>query len=120
MMYVIDSIRVVLFSLFLLTTLRFFWLAWQTREAHPDDLIVQQHFTEHVFAAALAFVGSLLGSIYSLVHLFTLEQKGGLTEFPFTVAMFFLLLSGTAFMLHMIKEQTPDHPYYIRENGEIK
>jgi uncharacterized membrane protein YjfL (UPF0719 family) len=72
---------------------------------------------EHAIAASLAFIGSLLGVLYSLVHLFNIEQ-GVLAELPFTISMLFLLFSGIAFMLHMIKEQTPHHPFYVRENGE--
>ena len=116
MMYILDAGRVVMFSGFLIATLKFFWMAWQTQKSHPDDAVIQQHFMEHSIAASLAFLGSLLGSIYSVVHLFSLSQ-GTLTETPFTVAMFFLLASGIAFMIHMIKEQTPKHPFYIRETG---
>jgi len=96
---------------------RFFYLAWQTHNAHSDDVVVQQHFMEHAIAASFAFIGSLLGVLYSLVHLFSVEQ-GALAELPFTISMLFLLISGIAFMIHMIKEQTPNHPYYVRENGE--
>jgi len=117
MMYLLDAGRVALFTVFLVATLKFFYLAWQTRNAHSDDPVVQQHFLEHAVAAAFAFVGSLIGAIYSIVHLFSVEQ-GGLPEMPFTAALFFLLLSGIAFMLHMIKEQTPYHPFYVRENGD--
>ena len=116
-MYLLDAGRVVLFTGFLCATLRFFYLTWQTHKTHPDDPIVQQHFMEHSIAAAFAFIGSLIGSLYSVVHLFSLDQ-GVLSEIPFSVAMMFLLLSGIAFMVHMIKEQTPNHPFYVRENGE--
>jgi len=117
MMYLIDAGRVTLFSIFLVATLRFFYLAWQTRNTHSDDVVVQQHFMEHAVAAAFAFIGSLIGTLYSIVHLFSVEQ-GRLPEMPFTVALFFLLVSGVAFMIHMIKEQTPHHPFYVRENGD--
>ena len=117
-MYLIDSARVMLFAWFLAATICFFNLSWQTRNAHPGDYIVQKHFMEHAIAASMAFIGSLTGVIYSVVHLFSLEQNT-LSEEPFSVAMMFLLISGTAFMTHMIKEQTPGHPYYIRENGEL-
>jgi len=117
MMYLIDAGRVVLFVAFLVATLRFFYLSWQTRNAHSDDVVVQQHFLEHALAAAFAFIGSLLGTLYSIVHLFSGEQ-GGLPEMPFTVSLFFLLVSGIAFMVHMLKEQSPHHPFYVRENGE--
>ena len=70
-------------------------------------------------AAAFAFLGSLLGTLYSFIHLFNSHQ-GSLSESPFTVAMLLLLISGIAFMLHMIKEQTPGHPFYVREMGEYK
>ena len=115
MMYLMDAGRVIIFLAFLAATVRFFVLAWHTRESHPDDEVVQQHFMEHAIASALGFVGSLVGFIYSLVHLFSIEQNV-LPEFPFTVAMFFMLCSGIAFMSHMIKEQTPGHPFYVREN----
>jgi len=117
MMYLIDAGRVALFSIFLVATLRFFYLAWQTHNAHSDDVVVQQHFLEHAIASSFAFIGSLLGMLYSLVHLFSVEQ-GVLSEIPFTISMLFLLISGIAFMVHMIKEQTPHHPFYVRENGE--
>jgi len=116
-MTLLDAGRVALFSVFLVATLRFFYLSWQTRDAHSDDVVVQQHFMEHVVAAAFAFIGSLLGVLYSIVHLFSTEQ-GVLSEMPFTVSLVFLLVSGVAFMIHMIKEQTPHHPFYIRENNE--
>jgi len=116
-MYLLDAGRVALFSIFLVATLRFFYLAWQTHNAHSDDVVVQQHFMEHAIAAAFAFIGSLLGVLYSIVHLFSVEQ-GVLSETPFTVSMLFMLISGVAFMIHMIKEQTPHHPFYIRENNE--
>jgi len=116
-MMIFDSLRVVLFATFLIVTLRFFYLAWQTKDAHPDDAVVQQHFLEHAIAACLAFIGSLLGTLYSFVHLFTTRQ-GHLMEEPFTVAMFFMLASGIAFMWHMCNEQTPNHPFYVRENGD--
>jgi len=119
MMYLMDAGRVVIFAAFLAATLRFFVLAWNTRKSHPDDEIVQQHFMEHAIASSLGFIGSLVGVIYSIVHLFSIEQ-GGLDEFPFTVAMFFMLTSGIAFMAHMIKEQTPGHPFYLRENEKNK
>jgi len=115
MMYALDAGRVILFAAFLIASLRFFYLAWNTHKQHPNDAVVQQHFAEHAVAATFAFLGSLLGTIYSIVHLFSPNQ-GELSEAPFTVAMFFLLLSGTAFMLHMIREQTPGHPFYVREN----
>jgi len=117
MMYLLDAGRVTLFSIFFVATVRFFYLAWQTRNAHSDDVIVQQHFMEHAIAAAFAFIGSLIGVLYSLVHLFSIEQ-GVLSEMPFSISMLFLLISGIAFMVHMIKEQTPHHPFYVRENGE--
>jgi len=116
MMYLLDAGRVTLFSIFLVATLRFFYLAWQTRNAHSDDAVVQQHFLEHAIASSFAFIGSLLGVLYSLVHLFSIEQ-GVMSEMPFTVSLFFLLVSGIAFMVHMIKEQNPSHPFYVRENG---
>ena len=115
MMYLMDAGRVVIFAAFLAATIKFFILAWNTRKSHPDDEIVQQHFMEHAIASALGFVGSLVGFIYSIAHLFSVKQ-GGLDEFPFTVAMAFMLFSGIAFMSHMIKEQTPGHPFYVREN----
>lgn len=117
MMYLLDAGRVVLFASFLLATLWFFKLSWSTHKTHPDDNLVQQHFAEHAVAAALAFIGSLLGVLYSLAHLFASKQ-GALSEMPFTVVTLFLLLSGIAFMLHMIKEQTPGHPFYVREVGD--
>jgi len=117
MMYLLDAGRVVLFAGFFIATLRFFYLTWKTRQSHPDDPIVQQHFAEHSVAAVLAFIGSLIGVLYAIAHLFSIDQ-GHLSEMPFTIAMLFLLLSGTAFMIHMIKEQTPGHPFYIRENGK--
>jgi len=117
MMYLLDAGRVTLFSIFLVATVRFFYLAWQTRNAHSDDVVVQQYFMEHAVAASLAFIGSLLGTLYSIVHLFSAEQ-GVLSEMPFTISVLFLLISGIAFMIHMIKEQTPHHLFYIRENGE--
>jgi len=117
MMYVLDAGRVSLFSIFLVATLRFFYLSWQTRNTHSDDVVVQQHFMEHIVAAAFAFMGSLIGTLYSIVHLFSTDQ-GELSELPFTVSLVFLLVSGGAFMVHMIKEQTPHHPFYIRENHE--
>jgi len=116
MMYLLDAGRVTLFSMFIAATLRFFYLAWQTRNAHSDDAVVQQHFLEHAIASSLAFIGSLLGAIYSIVHLFSVEQ-GTMSEIPFTASLFFLLVSGIAFMVHMIKEQNPSHPFYVRENG---
>jgi len=116
MMYLLDAGRVTLFSIFLVATLRFFYLAWQTHNAHADDAVVQQHFLEHAIASSLAFTGSLLGAIYSIVHLFSVEQ-GTMSEIPFTASLFFLLVSGIAFMVHMIKEQNPSHPFYVRENG---
>jgi len=115
MMHLMDAGRVVIFMAFLAATVKFFILAWNTRKRHPDDEVVQQHFMEHAIAALLGFIGSLVGFIYSLAHLFSIEQEG-LSEFPFTVAMFFMLCSGIAFMSHMIKEQTPGHPFYVREN----
>jgi len=117
MMYLIDAGRVTLFSIFLVATLRFFYLAWQTHNAHSDDAVVQQHFLEHAVASSFAFIGSLIGVLYSIVHLFSAEQ-GTMPEIPFTVALFFLLVSGIAFMVHMIKEQSPSHPFYVREHGE--
>ena len=117
MMIIIDAARVVLFGCFLAATLRFFQLSWNTRHAHADDVIVQQHFMEHAVAASMAFMGSLVGVVYSFVHLFSSHQNM-LSEKPFSIAILFLLVSGMAFMLHMIKEQTPGHPYYIRETGE--
>jgi len=117
MMIIIDAARVVLFGGFLAATLRFFQLSWKTRNAHSDDVIVQQHFMEHAAAASMAFMGALIGVVYSIVHLFSTHQST-LSEKPFSIAMLFLLISGMAFMLHMIKEQTPNHPYYIRETGE--
>jgi len=119
MMYLMDAGRVVIFAAFLAATLKFFILAWNTRKSHPDDEVVQQHFLEHTAASSLGFIGSLVGVVYSIVHLFSVEQ-GGLPEFPFTVAMFFMLCSGIAFMAHMIKEQTPGHPFYVRENEKNK
>ena len=117
MMYIMDAGRVVIFVTFLAATVKFFYLAWNTRKSHPDDEVVQQHFMEHAIAAALGFTGSLVGFVYSLAHLFSSAQ-GGLSELPFTVAMFFMLCSGIAFMAHMIREQTPGHPLYVRETGE--
>jgi len=117
MMYLIDAGRVALFMVFLVATLRFFYLAWQTRNSHSDDAIVQQHFMEHAIASSFAFIGSLLGVLYSIVHLFNVEQ-GMMAEIPFTASLFFLLISGIAFMIHMIKEQTPHHQFYVRENGD--
>jgi len=117
MMYLLDAGRVTLFSIFLVATLRFFYLAWHTRNAHSDDVVVQQHFMEHAVAASFAFTGSLIGVLYSIVHLFSIEQ-GIMSEMPFTWSLFFLLVSGIAFMVHMIKEQSPHHPFYVRENGQ--
>jgi len=116
-MDLIDAGRVILFVGFLLATIYFFRLSWQTRNSHADDLVVQQHFLEHVIAASLAFMGSLIGVVYSIIHLLAKSQNH-LVEYPFSLAMGLLLVSGLAFMLHMIKEQTPGHPYYIRENGD--
>jgi len=117
MMYLIDAGRVTLFSTFLISTVWFFILAWRTHNKHADDEVVQQHFLEHAIAASFAFIGSMLGVLYSVVHLFSHEQ-GTLSELPFTVSLFFLLISGIAFMMHMVKEQTPQHDFYIRENGK--
>ena len=117
MMRIIDAARLVCCRGFLLATLRFFQLSWETRNAHADDVIVQQHFMEHAVAASMAFMGSLIGVVYSFVHLFSSHQNM-LSETPFSIAMLLLLISGMAFMVHMIKEQTPGHPYYIRETGE--
>ena len=114
MMILIDSARVILFLSFFIAAMRFFYLAWNTHKTHSDDPVVQQHFAEHSIAAALAFIGSLIGVLYSIVHLFSSDQ-GALSEYPFTIAMLFLLMSGTAFMVHMIREQTPGHAFYVRE-----
>jgi len=116
-MIIMDAARVIVFAVFLLATLRFFWLSWQTRNTHPNDVIVQQHFAEHAIAGGFAFIGALVGLLYSIPHLFS-PYQGHLNEIPFTVATLFLLLSGIGFMLHMIKEQTPGHAFYVRENGE--
>jgi len=116
-MYLLDAGRVVLFGLFLIATIRFFYLSWNTHNIHSNDVVVQQHFMEHAIAAFFAFMGSMLGVVYSLIHLFSSKQ-GTLSEIPFTVAETFILISCIAFMIHMIKEQTPKHPFYIRENGK--
>jgi len=118
MMYLIDAGRVVLFcGYFFWPRSDFFGFAWGTHKTHLNDPVVQQHFAEHAIAAALAFLGSLIGVIYSVVHLFSIRQ-GELPETPFSVAILLLLLSGIAFMQHMIKEQTPGHPFYVRENSK--
>jgi len=116
-MYIQDAARVVAFGSFFSATVYFFYLSWTNRNNHADDAIIQQHFMEHALAASFALLGSLVGTVWSTVHMLSLEQ-GTLPEYPFSTAIVFLLISGMLFMLHMIKEQTVGHPYYQREMGE--
>jgi len=118
MMFIHDGFQVVLFLAFLCSTLRFFWLSWRTKESHPDDEIVQQHFMEHAIAAGVSFIGALFGTVWSFAHLVSIHQSM-VIELPQSIALDFILISSTLFMAHMIKEQTPNHPYYIRENSEV-
>jgi len=118
-MYLEDAFRVMTFLTFFVLTIWFFILSFHTRNKHPDDSVIQQHFLEHAVAGLFSFIGSFIGTIWSVIHLLSTNQ-GELSENGFSVAILFLLFSGIAFMYHMIKEQTPGHPFYVREVGHNK
>jgi len=112
-----DSIRVVVYGAFLTSLIVFYLRAWQSRNVHRDDEIIQQHFLEHSIASFFAFLGSSLGFVWSIVHLFSVDQNT-LPEIPFTVSSMLLIAGAFLFVVHMTKEQTPGHPFYQREVGE--
>jgi len=115
-MLLFDASRFAICVLFLIFTLRFFYLSLKTVNSVEGDNVTMHHFIEHLVATAFSFLGSIIGSIYSFIHLF-IGKQGELPEYPFTISLFLIVISGILFMIHMIKEQTPGHPFYMREYG---
>jgi len=118
-MILFDALRLIVCILFLVFTLRFFYLSLKTVKIIEDNNIMMTHFIEHLVATAFSFLGSMVGAIYSFIHLFSADQ-GELPEYPFTISLFLIVISGLLFMVHMVKEQTPGHPFYMREYANLE
>jgi len=95
-------------------------LSLKNREAHVSDAVAQMHYQDHAVAVIFSLIGSTIGTVMSVFHI--LQQHVLLvdiywSEIGLCSGFIFLALSGIMFMRHMICEETPGHPYYVREHG---
>jgi len=123
MMMVMDSIVCGLAATYLMSTIHFIRTARGNVGAHPDDAIAQQHFTDHLNASMIGLFGGTLAFGFSILYFFaqnvfpTPPNIVDQIEIGKSLGIISVLGSGVSFMMHMMKEETPSHPYYIREYG---
>lgn len=112
---VTDSL---LFGLLFYMCIQLFKLLRITRSNRNDYVVGSNafwHFFEHVMAAGL----SLFGAVFTcaVVGVDTVSQAHGAVscsslEIYMNVGYSVLIISGTIFVNHMIKEETPAHAFY--------
>jgi hypothetical protein len=71
------------------------------------------HFFEHVVAAVLLFSGSLSGAAILAVHTATAGPAAyDSVEVALNLCYSIMAAAASVFVNHMIKEETPGHPFY--------
>jgi len=97
-------------------------LASKNTAEHAKDPIVQQHFSEHAFACMFAFLFGSSAFAFSVLHLvyqnFSNIVLPMWLEIGQTVSYGGLILVGILFIVHMRREETVGHPFFIREYGD--
>ncbi len=117
MMMIISDIFIASSLTYLALVLFIFLVAaFNNRGRHGFGSIEHDHFVEHAVAGGLGFVGCVIGVICAVVHLI-LQNTGNHfvppdVEIIENVSRGVLLISASMFVHHMIREESPHHPFY--------
>lgn len=120
-MVLVDVTLLVLMSSMLKFSYNFMKLSILNKKKHEYDPVAQLHFQDHATAVIFALIGSTLGTVSAIWHIFEqhiLRMQTWASEVSLSISFVMLGISGAMFMRHMIKEETPGHPFYVREYGE--
>ena len=123
-MMLVDSFVCALAGLYLITVFQFIRAARQNLTEHYSDAIVSLHFTDHLYSSVVGLIGGTITFASSVFHFIAqnIIIKSDLIlrqiEICEDLGVIVIFFSGIMFMIHMRKEETPGHPFYIREYGE--
>jgi len=100
------------------TLWRFLCMAQGNVGKHESGSDEAFHFVDHLIAGTLGFIGCTVGAMVSIVHL-VLQNTGShavpeYVELLGNVAYSLLFIAATLFVHHMIKEETPGHPFFYQ------
>jgi len=90
--------------------------AHANRGTHGIGSMEEDHFIEHVVSGSIGFLGCSIGAIMAVIHL--VLQNTGSHVVPISVEIIsniadgLLFVAASMFVHHMIKEETPSHPFY--------
>jgi len=118
-----DSLVCGASALYLWSAAVFIKMSKSNLEHHKDSSVVLEHYTDHLHACMIGLIGGVLSFSFSVIHflaqnIFELGEAAlDQIEYGMDFGIIMVLVSGIMFMLHMAREETPGHPYYIQEYG---
>jgi len=118
LMIAVDIVVLMVMTSTLRFSLSFTKLSLRNKKAHNLDAVSQMHFHDHAIAVIFSLVGSSVGVLMAAFHILQqhiLRVDTYWSEMGLAGSFVILACSGLLFMRHMICEETPGHPYYIRE-----
>jgi len=118
-MVIHDSLMLTTSIMVFIGSIWFFIRTLLNLKTHGHDIITHRHFFEHAVAVAFVSVGALFMIVSDSVHLFS-QIQSAVIEYPESIPEMLLRAGIFLFLIHMIKEQTPNHPFYIREYKEFE
>lgn len=102
-------------------SLDFLSISSKNKKEHEHDVVSQLHFQEHVSAVVIQLVGSTIAALGSFVHILDQHFLGSKLSYSIeiteSVGFILIALSSIIFLNHMKKEETPGHPFFMREYG---
>jgi len=123
-MIAMDSVICAASATYLLEAIHFVQAAKVNIDNHKMDGVRREHFTDHLWACSIGVLGGVVSFAFSLIHfiaqniLHLCEDMISQIEYGTDTGMALVLLSGVLFMLHMRREETPGHPFYVQEYGD--
>jgi len=83
---------------------------------HESGSDEASHFVAHIAAGGLGFIGCVLGSVASILHLI-LQNTGGHivpehVELVGNVGYTLMFIASALFVHHMTQEENPEHPFF--------
>jgi len=119
-MMLLDSTVCVASFMYIKKGLKFIETAKNDDIVRYPDLVIREHFTDHLQAVVVGLVGGCLSLVFSIVHFiaqnlfFMDEEELIFIEYGTEIGIVLVFVSGIMFMSHMIKEETPGHPFCVK------
>jgi len=124
-MIITDSMVSAASALYLRKSFTFIKAAKGNADRHKSNLVMQDHFTDHLYACLVGLFGGIIGFSFSIIHFIAqniLSRPVSILaqiEYGQDTGVVLILFSGIMFMHHMTHEETEGHPFYIHEYGHM-